>query len=189
VKTPSVLQFFKARPKGQATSESTPTPVPTRLLCQHLNGPEYESYISLTHTRQYGGISLILIAKIARCLFPYKDLAALDGNNTDWKDIQDRIATVFPPTDSEGEYRINNSSAMNKWTKHEKKTFQTVLRPWVRWEVDYVNGSVRASNCERETTNSDGRCDACRTVAKDKALQHAIRKVGFFFLRLLVIRI
>ena len=177
MKTPSVLQFFKA---GPSVKRAIPPPVPPRtVLCKHLNGPEYQSYISLTHTRQYGGISLTLIAKIARCLFPYKNLAALSGNDTDWKDIQDRIATVFPPT--EGEYRINTSSPMNMWTKHERKTFQTVLRPWVRWEVDYTHEFVRSANCERETSNSNGICDACDAVSKDKSLQHAIRKVSSGF--------
>ena len=144
------------------------------LLCQHLNGPQYEDYISLTHTRRFGGISPILIAQIIRCLFPYKNFSVLDGDKSDWKDLRNQLPAFSP---AEDERNINTFSAMDKWTKHERKSFQTVLSSFSRWEVDYTCSFIKSTHCEEKTSNEDGICDACRAVSRDKSLLHAVRKV------------
>lgn len=120
-----------------------------------------------------------MIAKVVRCLFPYKNFSALDGHDSNsWKDIQDRIGLAFPATRTDGDYSTNKSLVMDKWTQHERKTFQTVLRSFSRWEVDYTHAFIRSTECKEKTTNMDGICDACHAVSKDKSLQHAVRKVG-----------
>lgn len=144
------------------------------ILCKHLNGPEYEDYISLTHTRQYGGISPTLIAQIMRCSFPYKNFLLLDGDDRNWKDLRNQFS-AFSSTD---ERHINKFSVMDKWTKHERKSFQTVLRTFSRWEVDYTCTFIKSTHCEEKTTNEDGICDPCYAVSRDKSLQHAVRKVS-----------
>ncbi|KAF9548288.1 hypothetical protein CPC08DRAFT_729533 [Agrocybe pediades] len=65
---------------------------------------------------------------------------------------------------------------MTKWTKAERKAFQTVMRSFSRWEVDFVHNCVKATKCEGQTVNDSSICDECQSIARDKSLLHAIRK-------------
>ncbi|KAF9232090.1 hypothetical protein BU15DRAFT_90744 [Melanogaster broomeanus] len=64
------------------------------------------------------------------------------------------------------------------WTDDEKRKLDENLLAWARWEVDYGNGFICSTRCTRTTTNMDAICDACRELASDDALKHAIRRCG-----------
>ncbi|KAG2045721.1 hypothetical protein BDR06DRAFT_1015373 [Suillus hirtellus] len=63
------------------------------------------------------------------------------------------------------------------WTNDEQKKLDESLLVWARWEVDYVNGYVRSSQCKQRTLNKSGICDVCERLAhSDQAFKHAIQR-------------
>ncbi|KAG6899053.1 hypothetical protein C0993_001352, partial [Termitomyces sp. T159_Od127] len=147
--------------------------VPTAILCGHLQGGKYQTYIDLTTTRDFGGVSLRFVARIARQILPYKLFAAL-------KDFGPRnppihvdlgiVASLELPSDG------NLCTAIPEWTPAERHRVEVVMREWSRWEVDYIHGFVKSTKCLVKTKNSNGICNSCCEVSHDESLKHAIRK-------------
>ncbi|KAF8162013.1 hypothetical protein BJ912DRAFT_935672 [Pholiota molesta] len=161
--TPAIFNFFSVNTGAKGASSKLKNtlaapPEPEKpTLCQHLTGTEYESYISLTHTRQYGGISPTDIARTMRCLFPYKNFSNLEGHSGDLTHIRNGYLQLYL-----------------RGTECNIPT--TVPVCICRWEVNYTHRYIKSTKCEGETLNSDGICDSCNAISKDKSLQHVIRK-------------
>ncbi|KAF8161385.1 hypothetical protein B0H34DRAFT_796185 [Crassisporium funariophilum] len=178
--TPAIFNFFSVNTGAKGASSKLKNtlaapPEPEKpILCHHLTGTEYESYISLTHTRQYGGISPTDIARTMRCLFPYKNFSNLEGHSGDLTHIRNRLPTILPAGDQM--QHTNNRASMRQWTSYERQTFQEILQQICRWEVNYTHRYIKSTKCEGETLNLDGICNSCNAISKDKSLQHAIRK-------------
>ncbi|KAF7977620.1 hypothetical protein HWV62_3246, partial [Athelia sp. TMB] len=64
------------------------------------------------------------------------------------------------------------------WTEKELRMYDHFLRGWARWEVDYVNGFVKATNCNAATESVDWLCTACRLLTNDDSFKHALRKAS-----------
>ncbi|KAF4618575.1 hypothetical protein D9613_009688 [Agrocybe pediades] len=191
--TPSIAILFRTQPATvaqgcstsrkmvRATANVTEPPEPPTTLCKNLTGPTYDNYISLTQTRNYGGVSPTVIAQVIRCLFPYKDFRPLASSNTggsleEQTETSLRVTLPVAPFLSASDEGRNSEPNMTKWTKAEKKGFQTVMQSFSRWVVDFVHNCIKSTKCEGKTANVDGICSACHSVGKDKSLLHAIRK-------------
>ena len=93
------------------------------------------------------------------------------------KRVMSQALTISGLYNNEG----NSEIRMDKWTKWERDKVHVTLTAWVRWHVDFDGLCVRSARCEGVTLNSDGICDECRDVAKDKALINAVYRVSVCF--------
>ncbi|KAJ3489093.1 hypothetical protein NLJ89_g11559 [Agrocybe chaxingu] len=179
--TPSISTFFKPGPIVHLTPHVNIPQQEQLKMCRHLYGEKYQEYISLTHTRQYGGVSPTLIARITRTLFPYKgfvedaDLTSKIGATSKAK-IVDALKAAGNTASTQVPADGTLKASARHWTASERQRFQAVLRQCSRWEVDYTNSFIRSTHCEVNTANLDEICDACQKLSKDKSLLHAIRK-------------
>lgn len=168
--------FAKLDKTQKPTVPSTIVPIPSpevpTVPCQHLTGPKYTEYILRTQTRLLGGISYKLRAWITRQLFMYKPFPAVKDFACG-KESQRAVVDLKSVP-----WEANCSLKEKDWTNDEQKKLDASLLAWARWEVDYVNGYVCLSQCERRTSNKSGICDACEKLAlSDQAFKHAIRRV------------
>lgn len=144
------------------------------FVCVHISGAEYDSYIRLCNTRSLGGISQEFHARVVRQLFPYKPLRELGEGRTKNPKL---LLTGQAPGPATVPAWGNNSTSEKHFTASEKRQLDQVLLAWARWRVDWPNGFVESSDCERRTTNSDKICDRCRSIMKDPSFQRAMRRV------------
>ncbi|KAJ7679396.1 hypothetical protein DFH06DRAFT_1166490 [Mycena polygramma] len=174
--TPSIAGIFGPRRPGDplVPKYSKPDPIRSLLLpCKNLRTAEYQEYILRTQTRSLGGVSLELRARAIRQLLPWKPHADLKLT----RETKDSGVVVVPvPMSTEIPDGCNNHVKYSKWTAKEKAKLDEVLRAWARWEVDYVNGCVRSTQCHGTTRNAEEICDACVAVSEDPSFQHGVRK-------------
>ncbi|KAF7972503.1 hypothetical protein HWV62_17876 [Athelia sp. TMB] len=164
------------RTKSKASVELSPTQ-PLLVNCIHLSGPQYDTYIRLCRTRSLGGISPELHARAVRQLNPHKiKLPPLTQGRTKNPDLMIEVNPDADPPSTEVPVWGNTAVREALWTDQEKRNLDQFLLAWARWEVDWKNGWVRSTQCKKKTRNTDRVCDACRDVARDESLQHAVRK-------------
>ena len=172
LKTPSITQFF---PKLQG--HPPPKKATVVNMCIHLSGPEYKEYIDLTCTRDFGGISPQLLARVARQLFPYKKLGEL-------RQFVQRgpLDLAIPPQKNPDKVPEdgNDRKSMTEWTSAERCKVDLILRSWARWEVDYINGFIKSPHCEGTTTSHDKVCPPCKEIASDQSFKRSLRRVCHF---------
>lgn len=165
-----------------AKGEKSVEPSLTKALlshCVHLSGLEYDTYIRLCRTRSLGGVSPELRARAVRQLNPHKtNLPALTQGRTKNADLMIEVDRDVDPPSTKVPVWGNTEVREMLWTDQEKRNLDTFLLAWARWEVDWKNGWVRSTQCKKKTRNSDRVCDACRDVARDESLKHAVRKVS-----------
>ncbi|KAJ6609181.1 hypothetical protein B0H10DRAFT_2194012 [Mycena sp. CBHHK59/15] len=175
--TPSIAGIFPPRRPGDplVPKYSKPDPVPPLLLpCKNLRTAEYKEYIFRTQTRSLGGVSLEFRARAIRQLLPWKPHPELkltpETKDSNVVVVPKRVSAKIPDG-------CNDHIKYHKWTAKEKAKVDEVLRAWARWEVDYVNGCVRSTQCHGTTQNVEEICDACVAVSEDSSFQHSVRKV------------
>ncbi|KAF9020418.1 hypothetical protein BDZ89DRAFT_1203567 [Hymenopellis radicata] len=160
--TPSVANIFE---KGSITNEVQPA---VKTPCTHLNGKRYDAYIERTPTRSLGGISQEFEARVARRLLPWKPFPDMKKGNGDGR--LRGVGSDVQSVPSSGNVRVKTE----EWTRWERERVEQALRPWVRWEVDFLNRFIKSPRCEGVTTNQNSRCDQCHLVTKDKAFKNAV---------------
>ncbi|KAJ3502810.1 hypothetical protein NLJ89_g8719 [Agrocybe chaxingu] len=178
--TPSIARFFQPGPIMRSDSRASIIQEEILTMCRHLRGGKYQEYISLTHTRQFGGVSPTLIARITRTLFPYKTFGDADLNAKIGATTKKSVAEVLKAAANTAPAQVppngTKKAPARDWTAAERQRFQAVLQQCSRWEVDYTNMFIRSTRCEVNTKNANAICDACQALSQDKSLLHAIRK-------------
>ncbi|TFK58820.1 hypothetical protein BDN72DRAFT_949631 [Pluteus cervinus] len=155
---------------GSSHSKCKPSTPPPTVLCIHLTGADYDDYIALVSTREFGGISVTFVARVIRQLFPYKKLKVLgDRSNPSPLDIQPIDSSMIPPDGNIEHERL-------KWTPSEHHRVDEVLRGWARWVVDYDNKCIKSTNCDKTTSNVNGVCDSCQAIASDESFKRSVRR-------------
>ncbi|KAJ7041877.1 hypothetical protein C8F04DRAFT_1390777 [Mycena alexandri] len=153
--TPSAINFFDPGPI------KNPPPKPVILKepkpCRHLSGGR---------TRSLGGVSPVFRGRLIRQILFYKKFAPLKSKPQTAESIR-RLELSIP---TEG----NACMASPDWTAAEHEQVDVALKAFARWDVDPATKTVRSSRCEGVTRNDDNICDACRKVAKDESLVHAV---------------
>ncbi|KAI1782137.1 hypothetical protein LXA43DRAFT_977717 [Ganoderma leucocontextum] len=168
--TPSIINFFQSAPHnpGADSKEKRPSshPEPWQCPCQHLRGGHYEEYVLRTQTRSLGGISSRLRTRVARQLFPYKQLPPVREKRDEATSVLSEVAV---PLDG------NREAKEGMWTRSEHRALDHALKGWARWNVDYDQRSVKSTRCEGVTENRSGICDACeRLDRKDMGLKKSV---------------
>ncbi|KAF9034576.1 hypothetical protein BJ165DRAFT_1534007 [Panaeolus papilionaceus] len=170
-KLPSIAAFLKPAQVDPLKKNSV---VPlVQVPCKHLYGPEYDAYINLTETRDFGGISFLFIAEASRILFPYKSFPSIKHSfklsNSILANLQPH-SLVGVPDDG------NSASKMDHWTGTERKILEQHLKPWARWQVNYSMSHIQSTRCQLTTANSNGICNECWYIRKDEGLLRSIRR-------------
>ena len=146
-------------------------------MCIHLSGPEYTEYIDLTCTRDFGGISPQLLARVARQLFPYKKLGDLRQSvQRGPLDLGIPLSKNPDEIPADG----NDRKSSTEWTSAERLKVDSILRSWARWEVDYINGFIKSPHCEGTMTSHDKVCPPCQDIASDQSFKRSVRRVCQF---------
>ncbi|KAF9526823.1 hypothetical protein CPB83DRAFT_837122 [Crepidotus variabilis] len=172
--TPSITNFFSSGPQTRSGTNTKEVKVPnpgTTVQCKHLQGPNYEEYISLTNTRGFGGVDFSHIARAAQQLFPYKTFPPL-------KDGSDIIILDLDVSVGNGDVPLNGNLEVEKrkWTSAEMHQLEAALKPWVRWEVNYIHRYVKSSLCDGLTGNTKGICDQCLDLVTDESFKQSLRR-------------
>lgn len=97
-------------------------------LCVHLQGPEYEDYISRTTTRTLGGISMKLRGSLIRKALPYKSFPKLESEAQGAAENVVLIPTTSARVPPEGNKHIDEG----RWTEAEKKKVDAWLKSAAR---------------------------------------------------------
>lgn len=153
-------------------------PAPDIQICQHLRGPEYETYIRLVRTRSLGGISPELHARVVRQCFPYKTgFPELGQGRTIHAKGKLPLTRKIPSkhVPENGDKRAEEKY----WTAVELQQLDHYLLGLARWEVNHAKGFVKATHCLKTTENVDGVCDECCAVAEDESLKRTMRRVSY----------
>ncbi|KAJ7757868.1 hypothetical protein B0H14DRAFT_2634820 [Mycena olivaceomarginata] len=100
----------------------------------------------------------------------YKKLAALKSEK--------KAETPAQRKQIEQEVPANGNDCISSvdWTDAENVKLYDALKGYAHWEVNYVKKFVRSTSCDGLTSNIDGVCDACMTLAKDASLIHAVNR-------------
>lgn len=173
--------FWKKEFFSKSQGQSLPKKVPTVNVCIHLNGPEYQKYIDLTCTRDFGGISPQLLARVARQLFPYKRLGEL-RQSVQRGPLELGIPLIKNPDNVPEDG--NDRKSMTEWTSAERLKVDLILHSWARSEVDYINGFIKSRHCEGTTISRDKICPPCQEIASDQSFKRSVRRFVCHSLRI-----
>lgn len=157
-------------------------PDPVLVVCQHLNGPEYEEYILRTQTRSLGGISPTFRAQTARSVFPYKPFPPMQDREVRKEEARTKQPPIklIPFAECATPPKTGNAKLEEKyWTPEEQRYFDDTLKGFARWEVDYAHRFVKATTCAGTTINENAVCDECQDLAEtNTALKKALYRVS-----------
>ncbi|KAE9389323.1 hypothetical protein BT96DRAFT_960070 [Gymnopus androsaceus JB14] len=86
----------------------------------------------------------------------------------------------FPSTPASSHIAVpmdgNTSSDINSWTESEWLLIKNTLASYARWEVHRHDRYIKATRCQRYTSDPNSVCAECRIVANDPSFKKSVHR-------------